>query len=98
MIQRAPTSTPLYSSAAAEVYKRQLLNDIEKKKDELKSCEASINELDDDLRETLVHRSKVIGKDRFLNLSLIHISEPTSISGSRMPSSAWKKNKQNSRK
>ena len=45
----------------------KLLNDIEKKKDELKSCEASIYELDDDLRETLVHRSKVIGKDRFLN-------------------------------
>lgn len=45
----------------------KLLADIEKKKEELRSCEASINELDDDLRETLVTRSKVIGKDRFLN-------------------------------
>lgn len=45
----------------------KLLESIEKKKDELKECEANINELDDDLRETLVHRSKVLGKDRFLN-------------------------------
>lgn len=45
----------------------KLLDSIEKKKDELKECEANINELDDDLRETLVHRSKVLGKDRFLN-------------------------------
>ena len=45
----------------------KLLDSIEKKKDELRSCEASINELDDDLRETLVHRSKILGKDRFLN-------------------------------
>jgi hypothetical protein len=45
----------------------KLLDAIEKKKDELKECEANINELDDDLRETLVHRSKVLGKDRFLN-------------------------------
>jgi len=45
----------------------KLLVAIEKKKEELKTCEANINELDDDLRETLVHRSKVLGKDRFLN-------------------------------
>lgn len=45
----------------------KLLAAIEKKKEELRTCEASINELDDDLRETLVHRSKMIGKDRFLN-------------------------------
>lgn len=45
----------------------KLLDSIEKKKDELKECEASINELDDDLRETNVHRSKFLGKDRFLN-------------------------------
>jgi len=45
----------------------KLLDAIGKKKEELKSCEASINELDDDLRETLVHRSKILGKDRFLN-------------------------------
>ncbi|KAH3911963.1 hypothetical protein HBH56_119770 [Parastagonospora nodorum] len=45
----------------------KLLDSIEKKKDELRECEANINELDDDLRETLVHRSKVLGKDRFLN-------------------------------
>ncbi|KAL5119347.1 hypothetical protein ACEQ8H_002834 [Pleosporales sp. CAS-2024a] len=45
----------------------KLLDSIEKKKDELKECEANINELDDDLRETLVHRSKMLGKDRFLN-------------------------------
>lgn len=45
----------------------KLLDSIEKKKDELRECEANINELDDDLRETMVHRSKVIGKDRFLN-------------------------------
>ncbi|KAF2277796.1 uncharacterized protein EI97DRAFT_374129 [Westerdykella ornata] len=44
-----------------------LLNAIEKKKEELKECEASINELDDDLREALVQRSKWMGKDRFLN-------------------------------
>ncbi|KAJ4294065.1 glycosyl transferase [Kalmusia sp. IMI 367209] len=45
----------------------KLLEAIEKKKDELRSCEASINELDDDLREAMVHRSKILGKDRFLN-------------------------------
>lgn len=45
----------------------KLLDSIEKKKDELRECEANINELDDDLRETMVHRSKVLGKDRFLN-------------------------------
>jgi alpha-1,3-glucosyltransferase len=44
-----------------------LLEAIENKKEELRTCEANINELDDDLRETLVHRSKVLGKDRFLN-------------------------------
>lgn len=45
----------------------KLLDSISKKKEELRDCEASINELDDDLRETLVHRSKILGKDRFLN-------------------------------
>lgn len=60
------------AKADAEKTKKQkewekLLDAIEKKKDELKECEANINELDDDLRETLVHRSKVLGKDRFLN-------------------------------
>ena len=44
----------------------KLLDAIEKKKVELKECEANIMELDDDLRETLVHRSKILGKDRFL--------------------------------
>jgi hypothetical protein len=58
--------------AEAEKTKKQkewekLLTAIENKKDELKDCEANINELDDDLRETLVHRSKLLGKDRFLN-------------------------------
>ncbi|USP77506.1 glycosyltransferase family 57 protein [Curvularia clavata] len=60
------------AKAEAERNKKQkewekLLAAIEKKKDELKDCEANINELDDDLRETLVHRSKILGKDRFLN-------------------------------
>jgi alpha-1,3-glucosyltransferase len=60
------------AKADAERNKKQkewekLLAAIEKKKDELKICEDNINELDDDLRETLVHRSKVLGKDRFLN-------------------------------
>lgn len=60
------------AKAEAEKTKKQkewekLLTAIEKKKEELKDCEANINELDDDLRETLVHRSKVLGKDRFLN-------------------------------
>ena len=45
----------------------KLLADIEKKKEDLKDWEANINELDDDLRETLVHRSKLLGKDRFMN-------------------------------
>ncbi|KAH8724273.1 ALG6, ALG8 glycosyltransferase family-domain-containing protein [Phaeosphaeriaceae sp. PMI808] len=45
----------------------KLLDAIEKKKEQLRECEANINELDDDLRETMVHRSKVLGKDRFLN-------------------------------
>lgn len=45
----------------------KLLADIELKKEELRDCEANIAELDDDLRETLVHRSKMVGKDRFLN-------------------------------
>lgn len=45
----------------------KLLDSIEKKKEELRECEANINELDDDLRETMVHRSKQLGKDRFLN-------------------------------
>ncbi|KAE8828505.1 hypothetical protein HRS9139_07724 [Pyrenophora teres f. teres] len=56
----------------AEKIKKQkewekLLAAIEKKKEELKDCEDNIEELDDDLRETLVHRSKILGKDRFLN-------------------------------
>ncbi|EMD85745.1 hypothetical protein COCHEDRAFT_1228781 [Bipolaris maydis C5] len=60
------------AKADAERNKKQkewekLLAAIERKKDELKDCEANINELDDDLRETLVHRSKILGKDRFLN-------------------------------
>lgn len=60
------------AKAEAEKTKKQkewekLLDSIEKKKEELRECEANINELDDDLRETLVHRSKVLGKDRFLN-------------------------------
>lgn len=60
------------AKAEAEKTKKQkawekLLADIQRKKDELLECEASINELDDDLRETLVHRSKILGKDRFLN-------------------------------
>ncbi|KAF1833532.1 hypothetical protein BDW02DRAFT_599008 [Decorospora gaudefroyi] len=60
------------AKAEAEKTKKQkewekLLMAIEKKKEGLKLCEANINELDDDLRETLVHRSKVLGKDRFLN-------------------------------
>ncbi|KAL1606601.1 glycosyl transferase [Paraconiothyrium brasiliense] len=45
----------------------KLLDDIEKKKEELRECEANIAELDDDLREASVHRSKILGKDRFLN-------------------------------
>jgi hypothetical protein len=45
----------------------KLLKDIAEKKEELRECEANIAELDDDLRETLVSRSKLIGKDRFLN-------------------------------
>jgi hypothetical protein len=40
---------------------------IEAKKSELRKTEADIQELDDDLRETQVHRSKILGKDRFLN-------------------------------
>lgn len=60
------------AKAAAELSKKQkewekLLADIQKKRAELAECEANIFELDDDLRETLVHRSKVLGKDRFLN-------------------------------
>ncbi|KAH9867772.1 hypothetical protein IAQ61_007076 [Plenodomus lingam] len=60
------------AKAAAELLKKQkewekLLTDIQKKRAELAECEANICELDDDLRETLVHRSKVLGKDRFLN-------------------------------
>ncbi|KAF2015517.1 glycosyltransferase family 57 protein [Aaosphaeria arxii CBS 175.79] len=45
----------------------RLLKAIDKKKDDLKECEATINELDEDLRETMVHRCKLLGKDRFLN-------------------------------
>lgn len=45
----------------------KLLDDIEKKKDQLRECEANIQELDDDLREAKVHRSLILGKDRFLN-------------------------------
>lgn len=45
----------------------KLLDDIEKKKEELRECEANIAELDDDLREASVHRAKILGKDRFLN-------------------------------
>lgn len=40
---------------------------IDAKKAELRKTEADIQELDDDLRETHVHRSKILGKDRFLN-------------------------------
>lgn len=45
----------------------KLLDDIEKKKEQLRECEANIQELDDDLREAKVHRSTILGKDRFLN-------------------------------
>ncbi|KAI1542562.1 glycosyltransferase family 57 protein [Pyrenophora tritici-repentis] len=60
------------AKAEAEKLKKQkewekLLAAIEKKKEELKECEDNIDELDDDLRETLSHRSKILGKDRFLN-------------------------------
>lgn len=60
------------AKAEAEKTKKQkewekLLSAIEDKKAELKECEDNIAELDDDLRETLVHRSKMLGKDRFLN-------------------------------
>jgi hypothetical protein len=41
----------------------QVLDCIEKKKYEPKKCKANINELDDDLHETLVKRSKILGKD-----------------------------------
>ncbi|KAF2751147.1 glycosyltransferase family 57 protein [Sporormia fimetaria CBS 119925] len=44
-----------------------LLESIEAKKEELRECEANINETEDDLRETMVHRSRILGKDRFLN-------------------------------
>ncbi|CAI6337280.1 unnamed protein product [Periconia digitata] len=40
---------------------------IEAKKAELRQTEADIQEVDDDLRETHIHRSKILGKDRFFN-------------------------------
>ena len=65
-------AAPAKAKIEAEKNKKQkewekLLKAVDEKKEELKECEANINELDDDLRETLVHRSKVLGKDRFLN-------------------------------
>ncbi|ORY10467.1 ALG6, ALG8 glycosyltransferase family-domain-containing protein [Clohesyomyces aquaticus] len=45
----------------------KLISNIDKKKEELIACEANIEELDGDLRETFVARSKLIGKDRFMN-------------------------------
>ena len=49
MIRRPPRSTPLYSSAASDVYKRQVAEslplDIEKKIksiDEIKSCKVNV--------------------------------------------------------
>ncbi|KAF2803453.1 uncharacterized protein BDZ99DRAFT_526382 [Mytilinidion resinicola] len=46
---------------------RELLESIEAKKEEIKLCEDSIEEQDNDLRETSVQRSKCLGKDRFMN-------------------------------
>src|SRR3546814_12606419 len=70
MIRRPPRSTPLYSSAASDVYKRQL--------PVLSAGPVA-------LRQRQRHAGRL---HRGRDLSLIHISEPTNISGSRMPSSA----------
>lgn len=50
----------------AEAYKK-VLADLDKVKQEIADCEDEISQLDKDLRENACHRTKVIGKDRFLN-------------------------------
>jgi alpha-1,3-glucosyltransferase len=46
---------------------RELLEQIDAKKQQIKECEDAIEEQDNDLRETMVQRSKWLGKDRFMN-------------------------------
>ena len=67
MIRRPPRSTQSRSSAASDVYKRQLLA----RKDELK---ANLERMETKLR-TLLEENGL--KVSIYSLSLIHISEPT---------------------
>ena len=45
----------------------KLMKKIDLVKDSIKECEAEISVCDDDLRENDCHRTRVLGKDRFLN-------------------------------
>lgn len=46
---------------------KKLLKNIEKKKEEIKKCEMSIAECENDLREANCQRTKLLGIDRFCN-------------------------------
>lgn len=50
---------------AAEYTK--ILKEIRRVKDDIARCEEQIAALDDDLRENFCHRTKLIGRDRFIN-------------------------------
>ena len=67
MIRRPPRSTLDRSSAASDVYKRQVLDDVAEDELPLASCIAGVDE-----------RCHVLALDELhQELSLIHISEPT---------------------
>ena len=60
------------AEAAAKVPKQskqflKVLKDIQKKEDEIKTCEDEIAVIDNDLREADCPRTRVLGKDRFWN-------------------------------
>src|SRR3546814_12979795 len=91
MIRRPPRSTPLYSSAASDVYKRQVLQCLRRST----SRDGPIKGTSDRVDTAFLNGRAVVERDRTnelngstMELSLIHISEPTSISGTRMPYSA----------
>ena len=74
MIRRPPRSTPLYSSAASDVYKRQVHASL---RNILGShvAQAGSHVAPGKFRFDFSHTSKVSKEE--LDLSLIHISEPT---------------------
>ena len=81
MIRRPPRSTPLYSSAASDVYKRQSQYDV--RKTAFPEAESLFNAMayvhGEQFEPVDVHGRNVMVRQgtNELVLSLIHISEPT---------------------